>query len=162
MKKFISAALFAAVVTLVITTCTWFASGKKGASSNPLMGKWSFDSLSYGKDSNNFPLEFVLYALAFFDSSKTILQFTQDSVLYWLIAKKRTGLHIHSIKFLKLFFRIQRINVFNIQESATRLFPYQSRIQLPCFLRKQTNLFYCRIQKIYVISNCMHLPNLKK
>jgi hypothetical protein len=60
MKKYILAAFFVAATTITLVSCDLFTLNKPRHSDNPLIGKWIIDSLSFGKDSSNLSIAYLL------------------------------------------------------------------------------------------------------
>ncbi len=69
MKKYFLAAVFVAATTITLVSCDLFTSNKPHHSDNPLIGKWTIDSLSFGKDSNDLSIAYLFLAMSMQDSS---------------------------------------------------------------------------------------------
>lgn len=50
-------------------------------SDNPLIGKWTIDSLSFGKDSNDLSIAYLFLAMSMEDSSTLQVEFENDSLI---------------------------------------------------------------------------------
>lgn len=66
---------FVATAVFLFLSCNWFRSGKKNVS-NPLIGEWKLDSVTFSKDSS--PGYFLIAATH--DSVGTNVSFTKDTV----------------------------------------------------------------------------------
>jgi hypothetical protein len=71
--------IFTVLSFICLFACTTMGD-KKAKPGEAIKGLWSFDSLSFGRDSNALPFEYGLYALVLYDSIKTSFRFDRDSV----------------------------------------------------------------------------------
>ncbi len=79
-KKYFLVAFFAAATIITLVSCDLFTLHKPHHSDNPLIGKWTIDSLSFGKDSNDLSIAYLFLAMSMQDSSSLHVEFENDSL----------------------------------------------------------------------------------